>query len=89
MKRVRMQFWVRIALGVAVFCLLGASARSQALPVISLRERLAGCGRRIFHSAGQREVALAIWRHFCGRPRGKNARTTNRHAEELDRYLSM
>ncbi len=33
MKRVGMQFWVRIALGVAVFCLLGASARSQeALP---------------------------------------------------------
>src|ERR1700677_1305140 len=29
MKWVRMQFWVRLALGVAVVCLLGASARSQ------------------------------------------------------------
>jgi hypothetical protein len=27
MNRVRIQFWVRIALGVAVVCLLGASAR--------------------------------------------------------------
>jgi Domain of unknown function (DUF4185) len=33
MKRVRMQFWVRIALCVAVFCLQGVSARSQALPL--------------------------------------------------------
>ena len=89
MKRVGMQFWVRIALGVAVFCLLGASARSQALPSFPYENGWLGADAAYSIPLGSGKSLWLFGDTFVGGPRGKNARTTNRHAEELDRYLSM